>query len=62
MSPGDLVEIFADNTCGGIGLVIEVEDAYVQVLDTDSRALWYAHDELWRLHDTHISGEWVTAP
>lgn len=59
MSPGDLVEIFADNTCGGIGLVIEVEETYVRVLDTDSRALWYAHDELFCLYACEDLGSWV---
>jgi hypothetical protein len=61
-SPGDLVEIFADNTYGGIGMVIEVRNMYVLVKAADSRPLWYTRNEIAHLHATCVSGEWMTAP
>jgi len=61
-SPGDLVEIFADNTYGGIGLVIEVRGMYFLVKAASYRQLWYTRNEIAHLHATHIDGEWVTAP
>jgi hypothetical protein len=61
-SPGDLVEIFADNTYGGIGLVIEVRNMYVLVKAAEGRQLWYTRNEIAHLHATHVDGEWVTAP
>lgn len=61
-SPGDLVEIFADNTYGGIGMVIDVRNMYVLVKAAESRPLWYTRNEIAQLHATHVEGEWVTAP
>lgn len=58
--PGDLVEIFADNVYGGIGLVIEVRDMYALVKAADCRQLWYTHNEIAHLPATHVDGEWVT--
>lgn len=60
-SPGDLVEIFADNTYGGIGLVLEVRGMYFLVKAVNERLLWYTRNEIAHLPATHISGEWVTA-
>lgn len=58
-SPGDLVEIFADNCYGGVGLVIEVRNMYVLVKATDSLPLWYTRNEIAHLHATHIGGDWL---
>lgn len=58
--PGDLVEIFADNTYGGIGLVLEVRGMYFLVKAANYRQLWYTRNEISLLPATHASGEWVT--
>jgi len=59
---GDLVEIFADNCYGGIGLVIEVRNMYVLVKAANERQLWYTHNEIVHIPMTHVTGEWVTVP
>lgn len=58
-SPGDLVEIFADNTYGGIGLVIEVRNMYVLVKAAEGRQLWYTRNELSPLFPCEVVGSWV---
>ena len=58
-SPGDLVEIFADNTYGGIGMVIEVRNMYVLVKAAESRQLWYTRRELIPLRSCEEIGTWL---
>jgi hypothetical protein len=60
MTPGDLVEIFADNSYGGFGLVLESRDMYILVRGADGRQLWYSRNEIAHPLATHINCEWAT--
>jgi|APGre2960657373_1045057.scaffolds.fasta_scaffold200324_1 hypothetical protein len=59
MQVGDLVEIFADNSYGGIGLVIENREMYILVKGSDQRLLWYTRRELIPLRSCEEIGAWL---
>lgn len=59
LQAGDLVEIIADNTFHGLGLVIEIHDMFIRVRDSRGAVLWYSRSELSPLHACEYVGEFV---